>query len=139
MRSKAPLVLMEQAIMVLVFALAAALCLQAFVFAQRLSLENQARDQALLLAQSAAEQCKANRGDFSQSAQEMGGTWDRSVWRIAYDEDWMPTTSTPCYTLAVTPQDSGTPLLGQALVTVSDDAGVLVELEVCWQEVAEIG
>ena len=31
MRSKAPLVMMEQMVMLLVFALAAALCLQAFV------------------------------------------------------------------------------------------------------------
>ena len=37
MRSKAPLALMEQMVMVLVFALAAALCLQAFALADRIS------------------------------------------------------------------------------------------------------
>lgn len=36
-RSKAPLALMEQIIMILVFALASAVCLQAFVYADRLS------------------------------------------------------------------------------------------------------
>ena len=36
-RSKAPLALMEQIIMILVFALAAAVCLQAFVYANGLS------------------------------------------------------------------------------------------------------
>ena len=39
MRSKAPLALVEQTLMILVFALAAALCLQAFVRADRLSRE----------------------------------------------------------------------------------------------------
>ena len=37
MRSKAPLILMEQMVMLLVFALAAALCLQAFVKSDSLS------------------------------------------------------------------------------------------------------
>ncbi len=37
MKSKAPLVLMEQIIMLLVFALAAAICLQAFIKADALS------------------------------------------------------------------------------------------------------
>lgn len=47
MRSKAPLALMEQMVMVLVFALAAALCLQAFALADRISRQNAERDQAL--------------------------------------------------------------------------------------------
>ena len=46
MRSKAPLALMEQMVMVLVFALAAALCLQAFALADRISRQNAERDQA---------------------------------------------------------------------------------------------
>ena len=40
MKSKAPLALMEQMVMLLVFALAAALCLQAFVQSDRLSRES---------------------------------------------------------------------------------------------------
>ncbi len=47
MKSKAPLVMMEQMVMILVFALAAALCLQAFVLSNSLSEQGQARDQAL--------------------------------------------------------------------------------------------
>ena len=49
MKSKAPLVMMEQMVMILVFALAAALCLQAFVLSDSISQENQRRDQAALL------------------------------------------------------------------------------------------
>lgn len=59
MKSKAPLVMMEQMVMILVFALAAALCLQAFVLSDSISQENQRRDQAALLCQNLAEQCKA--------------------------------------------------------------------------------
>ena len=62
MRSKAPLALMEQMVMVLVFALAAALCLQAFALADRISRQNAERDQALVAAQNAAEQVKQVRG-----------------------------------------------------------------------------
>ena len=46
MKSKAPLALMEQIVMLLVFALAAALCLQAFVKSDQISRESQARSNA---------------------------------------------------------------------------------------------
>ena len=48
MRSKAPLALMEQVVMVLVFALATALCLQVFVFSNQVSKRNAAIDHAVL-------------------------------------------------------------------------------------------
>ncbi|MCI9425675.1 MAG: hypothetical protein HFF30_08945, partial [Flavonifractor sp.] len=51
MRSKAPLVMMEQMVMLLVFALAAALCLQAFVRSDAQSKHSEARDRAVLQAQ----------------------------------------------------------------------------------------
>ena len=50
MKSKAPLALMEQIIMVLVFALAAALCLRTFALSDRMSREGELRDGAVLLA-----------------------------------------------------------------------------------------
>ena len=61
MRSKASLFLMEQLIMVLVFALAAALCLQVFVRAEEISLESARRDDAVIVARNAAELLKAGR------------------------------------------------------------------------------
>ena len=48
MKSKAPLVLMEQIIMLLVFALAAAICLQAFIKADALSSASANRDKAVI-------------------------------------------------------------------------------------------
>ena len=50
MKSKAPLMLMEQMVMLLVFALAAALCLQAFVKADEISKQAEARDRAVLVS-----------------------------------------------------------------------------------------
>ena len=59
MKNKASLALMEQLMILLVFALCAALCLQAFVGADRIARENEARDEAAILAQNTAESLKA--------------------------------------------------------------------------------
>ena len=59
MKNKTSLLLMEQLVMILVFALCAALCLQCFVAADRISRETGLRDEALLLAQNTAESLKA--------------------------------------------------------------------------------
>ena len=73
MKSRAPLALMEQTVMVLVFALAAALCLRAFVLADGISRRVEATDRAVLWAESAADTLKARNGDLAQAAAELGG------------------------------------------------------------------
>ena len=55
MRSKAPLVLIEQMVMLLVFALASALCLQAFVKSDAISVRSEEKGRAAIAAQNAAE------------------------------------------------------------------------------------
>lgn len=60
MKSKAPLVLMEQLVMVLVFALSAAVCLQVFALSGGLSRTCEARDRAVVIAQNAAETLKGS-------------------------------------------------------------------------------
>lgn len=50
MKSKAPLALMEQMVMLLVFALAAALCMQAFVKSEEVSLSSDTKSSAALAA-----------------------------------------------------------------------------------------
>lgn len=62
MKSKAPLALMEQLVMVLVFALAAALCVRGFVLSERISRRGEARDMAMIAAQNAAEALKGTGG-----------------------------------------------------------------------------
>lgn len=59
MKSKASLTLMEQLVMIPVFALAAAVCLQVFAGAQRISLETAKREAAMVVTQNAAELLKA--------------------------------------------------------------------------------
>lgn len=129
MKSKAPLALMELLIMLLVFALAAGLCLQAFSTAKQTSVENAERDCAVFHAQNAAELLKYHSGDFTSTAQLLGGTVSNGVLTLHIDEHSM--------LLTITSNKSDTPLLGQATVTVaSAEEEVLFSLPVAWQEAA---
>ena len=112
MRSKSPLTLIELIIMIAVFALAAALCLRAFVWADLKSADNQERDRAVILAASTAEEIKANHSAPPSVVRYPDG-----------------------FTVTVTPQESDNDLLGAAIVSVSDDENnTIVELTVKWQE-----
>ena len=88
MKNKAPLALMEQLIMLLVFSLAAALCLQVFVLSDHLSRSNEVRDRAVTAVQNAAETLKVCQGDVDACVRLSGGTVEEGQWQIAYDEDW---------------------------------------------------
>lgn len=70
-KSKAPLALMEQLIMILVFAVAAAVCMQAFVYSDHVSRESEQRDLALTMAQEVIENCKAENGDLDAVCQNI--------------------------------------------------------------------
>lgn len=136
MRSRAPLALMEQLIMVLVFALAATLCLRIFVWSDLQSRDNQAHDQAVVQAQSAAELTKLYSGDFRLAASTYGGTATDSTWQIHYNKVWQITTEAGAYILTVCPLDSTQQNLCGALVEVTDAQQVsLFQLPVHWQEV----
>lgn len=74
-RSKAPLSLMEQLIMVFVFAFAAAICLQAFVYSDRLSKDGTAKETASVRATEVIEIVKAYHGDLSKAADKLGATF----------------------------------------------------------------
>ena len=92
MRSKSPLALMEQVVMVLVFALAAALCLRVFVFSDQASERNEAVDRAVLEVQNAAETLKSTGLPADEAQKEvatrMGGTMSQGLVQICYDEAW---------------------------------------------------
>lgn len=114
MRGRSPLVLMEQVIMLAVFALAAALCLRVFVLSDQLSRQGEIRDQALLQAQSAAEVYRHCQGQGDQAVELAGGSWDGTSWTLLWDESWQPVEQADQaeYRLTVTPEDSGNELLG---------------------------
>ena len=139
MKSKAPLLMMEQMVMLLVFALAAALCLQAFVKSDELSQRSQRRDEAVTAAQSAAEIVRHCQGDLDRSAALLGAErhgGDSDGLLVAYDQDWNIAQGTMRYHLGVVLEDSGVDGLGKGHVsmTEADNGETLFELDVAWQE-----
>ena len=136
MKRSASLVLVELLIMLTVFAVAAALCLRAFVWSDNNSKQSAAEDFALIQTQNAAETLKHYRGDFSLAARDYGGQWDGNSWNVSYNDSWNVTAEQAVYFLQVMPISCETDYLGQARLTVVDGEGsVLAELSVCWQEV----
>ena len=138
MRSKAPLALMEQVVMVLVFALAAALCLRTFALSDRLSREGELRDGAVLLAQNAAEVCKAGGGDWDLLARQLGGEPLGTGWTVLYNENMEVVTAAEdaVYEVVVRPEAAEMPGLGRATVSVFELGGgeLLFQLPAAWQE-----
>lgn len=135
MKNKNHLVQMEMLVMVLVFVLAAAVCLQVFVFAHQLSEQDCARDRAVLEAQSAAETLKGVGGDFKRAAELMGGFGEEGGWFISYDENFRQSQRQVSYCLKAVPKESGQALLGMAEIRVETVAGeCLMNLECAWQE-----
>ena len=138
MRSKSPLALMEQVVMVLVFALAAALCLQVFVLSDQMSENNQDMDRAVLLAQNTAETIKAC-GGVQEAADAVGGNIRQMMWSTYYYEDLTPAPDMESgyYHVDVLPGNSGVEGLGQASIEVFrwDGNEGLFALNVAWQEV----
>lgn len=109
MKSRASLVLMEQLIMVLVFALAAALCLRSFAKAEEISARTARRDEAVWIAQNAAELLKAGK------------------------EPEVPSESG--FALDIREADTDIPGFQQAEIRVSYEEEVLFTLTAGWQEV----
>ena len=145
MKSKAPLLLMEQMVMLLVFALAAALCLQAFVKSDGSSDRSERRDRAITAAQTAAEMVQHCRGYLPEAAELLGVEWrdGEDVLLIAYDRDWKLAKDRMRYHLGIVLQDSGVDGLGKAQIWVRDEAvaeseAELVRFDVTWQEPLEV-
>lgn len=135
MRNKAALTLIELSVMLAVFALAAALCLRGFVWAEETARACEARDQALLQAQSAAEVLKSCGSDMEKAAAIFGGTCAAGIWSVSYNEQWEQVEGSGTYRLTAETRESGSPLLGMAAVRVLQDGNCLVQLETAWQEV----
>ena len=137
MKSRAPLSLMEQLIMLLVFALASAVCLRVFAYADSLSRTNEARDQAVLAVETCAETLKASHGDYAAAADAVSGTLQDGTVLAWYDDAFAPTEAADAaYTLTLTPVPAESPL-GSAGISVTGSTGTVYEMTVCWQEVTE--
>ncbi len=149
MRSKTPLALMEQAVMVLVFALAAVLCLRVFVWSDMTSETGAAKDMAAVKAQSVAEVIK-NEGKtgggeeevLAAAAKALGGKYDGAAvsLEIGYLDDWQVTSEDGrTYCLSAAPADLGTDMLGAVHITVDECSSgeILFEIDAAWQKEAD--
>ncbi len=123
-RSKAPLALMEQIIMILVFALAAAVCLRAFVYANHLSESSAQKELAATRAQTVIEYCKAEAGDLDKVCESLGGERQENGFTVVYPEDGMKTV------LRLTEK---TEYLQKAAVSVYADDNEVFAADVGWQ------
>ena len=137
MKNSAFLALMEQMIMTLVFALAAALCLQVFILSEQMSLRSEAQSHALITTQNAAEALKGSHGNLDFCANLIGGSVQDNCWSIQYNDQWEITESDVAYELQVTLIPQTSDLLRTAtLTTQSAEGSTLISFDVTWQEVS---
>lgn len=122
MKHRTPLVLIELTVMLLVFSLAAALCLQGFAWADAQSLEESQKDQAMQQLQNAAEQLKSGE-DLTET--------------VFYDENWQEVQENPAFIMRLTPVERDVPYLSTVRLEMTKaDGSFLAELTVSWQEVS---
>ena len=137
MKNSAFLALMEQMIMTLVFALAAALCLQVFILSEQMSLRSEAQSHALITTQNAAEALKGSHGDLDFCANLIGGSVQDNCWSIQYNDQWEITECDVAYELQVTIAPKTSEFLRTAtLTTQSAEGSTLISFDVTWQEVS---
>ena len=134
MKNKTSLVLMEQLIMVLVFALSAAVCLQIFVLSDRLAKRNEAVSEAALVAQNVAEELKVRGGSFENAVAD--GEWIREngsgKYQVEVQEDVCDISGLVRARIFVMESNADDEEDGQG-------SEVLFEIPVAWQEVENDG
>ena len=106
-RSKTSLFLIELILMLLFFALSAAICMRVFAFAQSTSDYSRNLSIATTRAQSAAECFKAADGDMSRVASLLSGKampegsrFDDGV-TVSFDSNWAVSEGASAYTLSL--------------------------------------
>ena len=123
MKSKAPLVMMEQIVMVLIFALAAALCLQTFVLSGNISKRTEELNRASIEAQNAAETLKTVGldGYFTETATIPV----QNSFRTAYDNTWNKVTEPERteYFLDIYPANDAADMFWKAEIVVTKKDG----------------
>ncbi|MBQ7017124.1 MAG: hypothetical protein IKL38_04725 [Firmicutes bacterium] len=125
MKNKTFLPLIEQMIMILIFALAAAFCLQGFASADRLSKRQAVLTEAVVTVQNTAEILKSSHGDYDLAAELLTGTVTDTGLQIQTED----------YTLTATAAEEQLDSLASAKIKVLYKTETLYELTVSWQEV----
>ena len=136
MNNKTGLVLIEQLVMLLVFALCAAVILSVFTAAYGINRQAEDLDTAVHLAQMGAEALKASVGNLESTARMLGGTVQGNLLTVSFDAQL---TAVPRGTYLLFIEETyGTPsTIGQAdiRVTLQGTPDIpLFSLVVAWQE-----
>jgi hypothetical protein len=83
--------LMELLLGIMIFAIAAAICMQVFVTAHRIADDSNNLNRAVVAAQNGAECFKATNGDLAETAELLGGaSVDGDTLSMRFDYEWKP-------------------------------------------------
>ncbi len=118
-QSRTKLFLIELIIIMLFFSFAGAACMNLFANAKILSTKSTQTVEASLRVQSAAEIFSSTKEDKEALAKALGGTATNNGAKVAYDENWQPTTEgIYLMDIAITPQGK----LLSAQITMYDNS-----------------
>ncbi len=122
MKNRAFLPLIEQVMMIAVFAIVSAVCIGCFSLARMICQGTEYKDNAVILAQNTAEAIKHNGGIDGETV-------------IGYTDTLTETDAdNAVYLVTVQPFDDGDALLGSARIRVSRHDRTVYTVTVCWQE-----
>lgn len=139
MKNKSMLVLIEHIVMLLVFALAASVCIRMFVLSEQLSRKYEATDRAVLVAQNLAELLKNSGGAKLTEVPEEGQP-DGNTREIYYDKEWKVTEKASAEFVAkvtCTEEENGFLFRGEIVISMINGEE-LFRLPVAGQKTAEV-
>lgn len=136
MKHKVFLPLLEQIIMIGLFAIVAVICLQGFALSNRISTEQAIQDQAVVAAQNTAETLKSTHGDLSAAASLLSGKVIDDSLIILYDSQGKPTLDADAEEFRVCAQitESSDELLGSSIIQIIYRDEIIYSLTVGWQK-----
>jgi len=133
-RSKSTLALIEQIIVIAIFAVCAAVCVSIITTSYLMTVEAVDTRNALTVAESAAESFKAFEGDvgsvFELLGGQVSGSFGDNNMTIFYDADWKPSTKEDADFVLnlLVRDDSPLVIFADAKVSRTDDDTELVSL-----------
>ena len=135
MKNRSTLLLMEIGIMLLVFAMGAALCLYIFTQSDDISRSSRNLDIASRHVQNIAEILKSTQGDFAEAAEIIGCEYSGSVLELHFDKNWNITTTADHFRISVFGLCSDSEEMCSAKITVTEQGinSPLFTITSAWQ------
>lgn len=131
-RSNSSLFLMEQIVVIIIFAVCASACVKIFVESYLTTVQAQAISHALLVAESGAETYKAVAGDIAQLAETLGGERQANGEAdVYYNSEWQVCSlEEAVYVLRIEPLNDAAPLCVDLAVVKIAEAEQLITFTV---------